>query len=160
NVSTSRLCSIAMPVWTPRRAAAACSWSLLKTSSATCCCCSVGAGWVIPSVWRTSRACCSSTVGTTRGSSLMVHLLDKGWLRDRDGEIFACRLPFTVYPVSRAGETAFLWPYRRRAGVLQRRDGDFAVARLARGNMRYSRVHIDAIGYELPPMVVTSTELE
>src|SRR3954469_24493031 len=26
--------------------------------------------------------------------------------------------------------------------------------------MRYSRVYVDAIGYELPPVVVTSTELE
>ena len=26
--------------------------------------------------------------------------------------------------------------------------------------MQYSRVYIDAMGYELPPVVVTSTELE
>jgi len=26
--------------------------------------------------------------------------------------------------------------------------------------MQYSRVYVEAIGYELPPVVVTSTELE
>ena len=26
--------------------------------------------------------------------------------------------------------------------------------------MRYSRVHLDAIGYELAPVVITTTELE
>src|SRR5439155_5926936 len=32
--------------------------------------------------------------------------------------------------------------------------------RSATDNIKYSRVHIDGIGYELPPVVVTSAELE
>jgi len=50
--------------------------------------------------------------------------------------------------------------YRRAVGSSTiSRDGTRARSRRGAGDHKYSRVFIDSIGYELPPVVVTSTKL-